>query len=235
MSLPKYKKIVDEQLVNKLIFFLQTCKKPKVITKVDKTISSLVANVLLKKALGEKSIAMVFDFGTTETEELIDICKMLGLNTYILKRGSFYQKELLAYRLRKEQDIKDFYKRFTNYHLITCVDHMKAVLIDTVDKSGRLACHRPDGFYGSLVPFYSLYKTEVYELAKFLQIPDQFIHSDDWDYWKKVDPVLFLLTEKQFTPEKIAQEFNIDLAWLKKLKTDIDKQSFKTAVSEFII
>lgn len=121
---------------------------------------------------------------------------------------------------------------------------MKAALVDTVDKSDRLLGTRPEGFYGHFMPFYCLYKSELYELTKFLNIPDQFIdHTayQDFPYpeivltWDKIDPILFLLTEKQLSPEEISQKFNIDLHWLKKLKSHIDKQPLKTTVSQFLI
>lgn len=229
----KYKKTIDEQLIYKLTFFLQSSKRGKIITEINSTINSLVSGVLLQKALGEKAIAMVFDFDTPKTNDLINFCKILGLNTYVIKRGRAYQTELAAYRLRKEEDIRNFYKRFVNYHLSIQVDFMKASLIDTIDKSERLMGIRPEGFYGHIMPLYSLYKTEVYDLAKFLKIPDQ--PSTNYDYWEKIDPVLFLLLEKQTPPEEIAQEFNIDLAWLKKLKAKIDKQPLKSTLSQFII
>ncbi len=229
----KYKKPINEQLTDKLTFFLQTCKRPKIIAEINGTINSLVSAVLLKKVLGEKAIAMVFDFDAPGTNDLVDICKMLGLNTYVIKRGCAYQAELAAYRLHKEVDIRNFYKRFVNYHLSIQADIMKASLADIIDKSERLMGARPDGFYGHIMPFYSLYKTEVCDLAKLLKIP--YPPATDYDYWAKIDPVLFLLLEKQTPPEEIAREFNIDLAWLKKLKSQIDKQPLKSTVSQSII
>lgn len=228
----KYKKLIDGQLVDKLTYYIQsTCKKSsKVIVEINGTINSLAAGAIFKKALEEKAIAMVLDFDTPKTLELLNICKLLDLNAYLLRRGSAYRSELAAYRLH-QKDIRNFYLRFTNYHLLTAAEHMKATLIDTEDKSDRLASQRPNLFYGSLMPFYSLYKTEVYDLAKFLNLPTE---SPD-EAWKKIDPVLFLLTEKQTSPEEIAQEFNIDLHWLKKLKHRIDKQYLKSSVSQFII
>ena len=235
MHLPNYKKPIDNQLVYKLTYFIQSsCKKSsKIITEVNGTINSLTAAVLFKKALEEKAMAMIFDFDTPKTNELVNICKNLNLNTYILKRGKAYQTELAAYRIHKEEAIRNFYKRFVSYHLLICADHMKAQLVDTTDKSNRLINSRPQGFYGHFIPFYSLYKTEVYDLAKFLKLPYE--SSAEYDYWAKIDPILFLLSEKQSRPEEIAKEFNIDLEWLKKLKHRIDKQSFESPVSQFIV
>lgn len=235
MNLPNYKKPIDEQLTAKLIYFIQSCSKKssKIIVEVNGTINSFVSGVLLKKALGEKAMAMIFDFDTPKTDELLNICKLLDLNTYLLKRGAKYQSELSTYKLHKQEAVRNFYLRFVNYHLSVQADIMKAYLVDTIDKSDRLTSHRPNVFYGSFMPFYSLYKTEVYDLAKFLKIPDQ--PSANYDYWQKIDPVLFLLTEKQSTPEEIAREFNIELEWLKKLKTRIDKNSLESPVSQFII
>lgn len=235
MNLPNYKKPIDDQLVSKLIYFIESSSKKssKIITEVNGTINSLVSGVLFKKALGEKAMVMVFDFDTPKTNALLALCKLLDLNTYLLKRGANYQSELSSYRLHRQEAINSFYKCFVNYHLSVQADIMKAEVADTEDKSDRLINQRPNGFYGHFMPFYSLYKTEVYDLAKFLKIPDQ--PSVNYDYWQRIDPVLFLLTEKQSSPQEIAHEFNIDLEWLKKLKTHIDKQSLKSPVSQFII
>lgn len=233
MNLPDYKKLIDEQLVNKLIYYIQSTSKKssKIIVEINGTINSLVAGALFKKALEERLIAIIFDFNTPKTAGLIQLSTNLGFNTYILKRGEAYQKELATYRLHTQETIRNFYMRFTNYHLLTAADHMKATLVDTEDKSDRLTNHRPDGFYGSLMPFYSLYKTEMHDLAKLLNIPVE----NQNEAWEKIDPVLFLLTEKQQTPEEISQEFNLNLAWLKKLKSRAEKQSLESPVSQFII
>ncbi|MBI4035599.1 hypothetical protein HY383_01495 [Candidatus Daviesbacteria bacterium] len=230
----KYKRSIDEQLVDKLIYYIQSaCKKStKVIVEINSGINSLAAGVLFKKALGEKAIAIIVDLDAAKTNNLANICQNLGFNTYILKRSTAYQNELAAYHLTKQEDIRRFYKRFINYHLLTAADHMKAELTDTACKSDRLATLRPEGFYGHFAPFYCLYKTEVYDLAKLLGI--SYEYSEEDKYFTKIDPILYLL-EHQKTPEEISQEFKIDLQWLKKLKSHIDKQSFETPVSQFII
>ena len=229
-----YKKPVDQQLVDKLINYIQSNSKKstKVIIDINGTINSAVAGVLFKKALAEKLIAIIFDFNTPKTGQLIQLCKSLELDTYLLSRGEAYQNELAAYRLHAEKDICNFYSRFINYHLLTTAEHMKAEVADTEDKSERLTTARPRAFYGSIMPFYSLYKTELYDLAKLLNISTENLNVD---YWQKIDPVLFLLTDSQLSPEEISGQYNLDLEWLKKLKSHIEKQSFKIAVNQFII
>lgn len=123
---------------------------------------------------------------------------------------------------------------------------MKAGVLDTLDRSDRMLDLRPEGFYGHLMPFYSLYKSEVCDLAKFLQIPTEFLsipfnrqgllYTDNISLsYDQIDPVLFLLTEKQLSPKEISREHNIDLRWLKKLQSDINKAISKTAASQFLI
>lgn len=237
VSSVKYTKPIDEQLVNKLIGFLSKQGNHKIMVRITEEVNSLIAAALLKQVLKDNAVALIFDFGTTQTISLIEICKNLGLNPYVLKRGAAYQTEISAYRLRKQSDIRNFYQRFINYHLLIQVKIMGAAMLDIFDKSDRLLFDRPEGFYGEFVPFYSLYKSELYELAKYLNIPSQFIISTNYQNlsWNKIDPVLYLLTEKQATPEEISQQFNIDLYWLKKLKSHVDKQLFQTTVSQFII
>lgn len=255
ISSVKYKKPIDQQLVNKLIDYLQHSHKylsklglSKIMTGMNEGINSLVAATLLKQALGENIVAMIIDFDTdpVQTNNIIELCQHLNLEAYVLKRGATYRDETLACHSHTPSSTRHFLKRFTNYHLFTQADNMKAVLVDTLDKSERLLSTRPEGFYGYFMPFYSLYKSELGELANFLGIPNlKFSHPSTYQdllypdnialSWDKIDPVLFLLTEKQLTPEEVSQQLNIDLHWLKKLKSRLDKQLLRKTVSQFII
>lgn len=254
MDLPSvnYKKTIDGQLINKLTDYLRLTYNHlsklglhKIMLRISEEIDSIVAGALFKQALGENTIALIIDFGTDQTNKLTEVCKYLKLDAFILKRGAAYQAEIAAYQLHTTASLKRFYQRFINYHLFIQADNMKAAVTDTIDKSERLPGTRPEGVYGHFMPFYSLYKSEVYDLAHFLGLPNQFIlpsFYQDLLYpdnlilpWDKIDPLLYLLTEKQLTPEEISQQFKIDLNFLKKLKSRIDKESLKTTISQFII
>lgn len=246
VSQVKYKKPVDEQLVHKLSDYIQLTAKHlskmglhKIMVGIFET-NSLVAATLLKQILKDQVIAMILDFGTEYTNKLAGICNNLNLDAYILKRGKAYQEEMAVYGKNPQH-----YKRFTAYHLLIQADQMKAALIDTIDKSDRLLGTRPLGFYGHFMPFYSLYKSEIFELAKYLNIPVESGQTYQNFTYDKIDPVLYLLSEKQLNPEEISQEYNIDvdynsnriidLNFLKRLKSHVDKQLFQTPVSQFII
>lgn len=254
MNLPSvnYKKPIDEQLINKLTDYLQLTYKHlskfglhKIMLQISEEIDSIVAGALLKQTLAENTIALIFDSGTDQTKRVTEVCKYLKLDAFILKRGAAYQAEVSAYNLHTPSSLKLFYRRFSNYHLFIQADSMKAAVADTIDKSERLPGTRPEGFYGHFMPFYSLYKSEVYDLAHFLGLPNQFILPSNYQdllypdnltlSWDKIDPLLYLLTEKQLTPEEISQQFKIDLNFLKKLKSCVDKESLKTTTSQFII
>lgn len=238
------------------------------MVRISKDTNSLAAGVLLKQAIGEEMIALVFDFGQPEAAELVEICKSLSFTVYILNRATAYQHELTSYHFHKQSDIRSFYQRFTSYHLTTQAQIFKSAILDWQDKSGRLLETRPAGFYGHLMPFYSLYKSDVCNLAAYLGIPKQYIIQttcQDLLYpgnialtFDKLDPVLFLLTEKQLSPEEISQQYKIDLVplanefasgitirklilkqnvrkmsndwyiFLKKLKSHLDKQPLKS-------
>lgn len=253
VSSVKYKKYIDDQLVIKLTNYFESSYRRlskdghhKIMVGIDGEVNCLIAAQLLKQAVGENVVAMIFDLTNPAwTENLVKFCKQLGMESFILKRGVAYQNEVATYRLHNPKSIRHFYKRFINYHLLIAADQMKAAVLDTVDKSDRFLGLRPEGFYGHFMPFYSLYKSEVYELARFLKIPTQLL--GDFNYqeilyppgaalsWDKIDPVLYLLAEKQLRPEEISQQFKIDLPWLKRLKSHMGKQAFVTAVSQFII
>lgn len=253
MDLPNFKKPIDEQIATKLISYFQNYYKNlskeghhKILVGIDGEVNSFVAAKLLKDALSENVMALIFDLNNNFwTNAAVGFCQNLGLESYILNRGSYYREEVAAYRLHTKADIRYFYKKFINYHLLIAADNMRAAVLDSVDKSDRLLGTRPEGFYGHLMPFYCLYKSEILDLARFLNMPDQFTPvpvyqdipypNDDSLTYDKVDCVLYLLTEKQLTPEEISQTYNIDLHWLKSLKSHIDKNTLKTTTSQFII
>ncbi|TSC87548.1 MAG: Uncharacterized protein G01um10147_526 [Microgenomates group bacterium Gr01-1014_7] len=233
MNLPKR---IDQQLVDKLINFIKYSHKnfSKVMVGINGDLNSLVAAAALQRALGEKAVALIFDFDeAARTNSLTAFCQNLSLNTYILKRGVAYRSELSSYHPHQPEAVRNFYNRFINYHLLIQADNMKAVLVDIIDKSDRLAGTRPQGFYGQIMPFYSLYKTEIIELAKLLNLPEQFIPKTN--QWEKVDQILYLLTEKTLKPEEIAEQLHIDLEWIKKINSRINKDYLNSPVNQFII
>lgn len=249
----KYRKPIDEQLISKLISYLQSYYQNlskrahhSIMLGIDGEINSWVAAKLLKQALGENVWATVFNFNNpTWTSSAVKFCEQLGLENFVFDVDTEYQDEVSAYQLHKPIDLRLFYKRFINYHLLTLADLWKVNLADTADKSDRLLGVRPEGFYGHFIPFYSLYKSELYELAYYLGIPNQFIYQTEFQdipypdniplTWDKIDPVLYLLTEKQLKVEDVSQQYNIDIHWLRRLRNHINKQLFQTTVSQFII
>lgn len=253
VSSVKYKKFIDQQLISKLLSHIQSAYNrlsklgfSKIMLGISGAKFEFLIAYLLKQALAEKIIVIIFDFDNEAlTNHLTQMCRSLSLDAYILQRGRNYRNEASSYNLHTKTSIKHFYRRFLNYHSFIQADIMKAAVVDTFDKSSRLASFRPEGFYGHLMPFYSLYKSELDDLSKILNTPNQFKTGSvyqDLPYpdnlvltWDKVDPILFLLTEKQLGPEEISQQFNIDLNWIKKLKSHIDKQLFQTTVSQCII
>lgn len=255
VSQVKYKKPIDGQLVNKLIDYLQQSFKNlskhslhTIMLGMFGAESELLMAYLLQQALRqiqgeltENILVIIFDFDDVQkTKKLIEICKQLSLESYILKRGIEYRSEAQSYHLHTQTQLKPFYHRFLNYHLSTQADLMKAGVVGTLDKSDRLL-GLTGGFYGHLTPFYSLYKSEVYDLAKFLNLPYQPTLYQDHLYqntplpWDKIDPILYLLTEKQLKPEEISEHYKIDIHWLRSLRLYVNKQLFQTSISQFLI
>lgn len=249
VSSVKYKKPIDQRLINMLIDYIQRSFKHLSKQGLHKIMLGMIGGEfelliahLLKQALAENILVVVFDFDdSTKTNKLIEVCKQLSLESYILKRGKEYRNEAQSYNLHTQTQIKHFYQRFLNYHLNTQADLMKAGVVGTLDKSDRLTNSKPGSFYGHLMPFYSLYKSEAYDLAKFLGLPYQTSLYHDHLYqntpltWDKIDPVLYLLTEKQLSPDDISQQCNIDIHWLRSLRLHVNKQLFQTTVIQFII
>lgn len=252
-----YKKPIDDFLVNKILEYIDRSFKDfsklgfeKAVTGMALDINSIVCCHLLKTALGSRFTPVLIDFSTDSsdsqyTKETLQFINYLKLQCIIVKAGEIYKSQILLNSPKDSKINNRFYYRFINNILLQIADNLSAVLINNTNKTDRLLGKYPEVFKGHIMPFYSFYYSEIYDLASFLKIPTEFIQKAQYyQVWEKdnfgvtiqdLDPVLYLLNEKQLMPAEIAQEFNIDPTWLEKLKKRIENLPLINEASELII
>jgi NH3-dependent NAD+ synthetase len=96
-----------------------------------------------------------------------------------------------------------------------------------------------------LAPLSSLYKSELYDLADYFNLSDikeknsgclELTDIDAFSVpWNELDPILYLLVEKNMSPECIAKDFSIDLNWLRALNKRIFIQPLRTSTKKITL
>lgn len=230
-----YKKPIDQQLVDKLVDFLARGNK-KTIIDLSGSVNSLVACSLLKTALGGSFTAVIVDLAPSphpgsdseETKNLFRFASFSGISCIIVKAGIAYNEQI-AIDPPKGQHKEAFNQRFMSNILLQTADNLGAVICDPLDKSERVLGLKK-GNEGSIVPFYSLYKSEIYDLYSYLNLPQEFVKEEISTFgvsYAELDPMIYLLLEKQLSVGDIASE-HVDAALLAKLKKTLDHQVFTT-------
>lgn len=244
-----YKRKVDQKLIDQLVKFIKSSVHEtsqiglnKVVVGLSGGVDSSVACALAKNAFGKKALAVIVDFGdkknfSKETKFSIEVAKKIGIQFKVIKAGLLFDEHLKL--LGKNNLLIQMHLRTRFIHMIIfdVADHEFAAVIDTSDKSERLLGRYAEYFYGHFAPFYDLYKTEVYDLAKLLKLPNEVLENPgcidllDIDAfgvsWQILDPIIYLLGTKTVTVEKLAKSYNIDKVWLVKIKNRLDKQHLR--------
>jgi len=136
--------------------------------------------------------------------------------------------------------------RMINNVIFQEADKKYCFVIDTTDKSEEVLGRHAECFYGHIAPVTNLWKTELFDLAKKLKIPKKIIKRkagcpELWDTealgvnWYALDPILFLMYDKKWSPERISKKYKIDNVWLNKIKNRIDKQPKRTKTKKLYL
>lgn len=130
--------------------------------------------------------------------------------------------------------------RLINNIIFQCADNEAAIVVDTTDKSEDVLKMYEESFRGHVAPCISLYKSELYDLADFLGLPElrerpsgcpELVDFDAFGVdWEFLDAVLYLLVERGLRSEDLATLYDLDIEWLRNIQNRVIRQPLRTAV-----
>ena len=216
-------------------------------------IDSTVAAFLACEAVGKENVfGVVLPSTTTPTEDKLHgttIAQLLGINYKEMAIDSILNEFLSVAQLEEDilaignlkarirMSIIYFYANSKNY-LVCGTGNKSEISIGYFTKHGDGAC--------DIEPIGDLYKTDVYELAKYLEIPQEIIdkppraglwnNQTDEDEigmtYKLLDKILYQFIEKEIDADSIAKELNIEVNEVNDIINRVERNQHKTQVPE---
>lgn len=216
-------------------------------------IDSTVAAFLACEAVGKENVfGVVLPSTTTPTEDKLHgttIAQLLGINYKEMAIDSILNEFLSVAQLEEDilaignlkarirMSIIYFYANSKNY-LVCGTGNKSEILIGYFTKHGDGAC--------DIEPIGDLYKTDVYELAKYLEVPQEIIdkppraglwnNQTDEDEigmtYKLLDKILYQFIEKEIDADSIAKELNIEVNEVNDIINRVERNQHKTQVPE---
>ena len=216
-------------------------------------IDSTVAAFLACEAVGKENVfGVVLPSTTTPTEDKLHgttIAQLLGINYKEMAIDSILNEFLSVAQLEEDilaignlkarirMSIIYFYANSKNY-LVCGTGNKSEILIGYFTKHGDGAC--------DIEPIGDLYKTDVYELAKYLEIPQEIIdkppraglwnNQTDEDEigmtYKLLDKILYQFIEKEIDADSIAKELDIEVNEVNDIINRVERNQHKTQVPE---
>ena len=214
--------------------------------------STLVA-YLACEAIGKENVfGIIMPSTTTPTEDKIhgvEIAQRLGIDYKEIAIDSILNEFLLMTQLeennlaignlkaRIRMSIIYYYANAKNY-LVSGTGNKSEILIGYFTKHGDGAC--------DMEPIGDLYKTDVYKLSEFLNIPKEIIkkppraglwnnQTDEAEIgmdYGLIDQILYLFTEKDMKNTEIASELDISVDEVDMIINKVKRNEHKSRIPE---
>ena len=216
-------------------------------------IDSTLAAFLACEAVGKENVfGIVMPSTTTPTEDKLHgttIAQLLGINYKEIAIDSILNEFLSVTQLEENKlaignlkarirmSIIYFYANSKNY-LVSGTGNKSEILIGYFTKYGDGAC--------DIEPIGDLYKTDVYQLAKYLEIPQEIIdkppraglwnNQTDEDEigmtYELLDKILYRFIEKDIDANSIADELDIEVYDVNDIINRVNRNKHKSKVPE---
>ena len=250
-------KIDVEKTKNDIVEFVQNkvseANADGLVVGLSGGIDSTVAAFLACEAVGKENVfGVVMPSTTTPTEDKLHgtaIAQQLGINYKEMAIDSILneflsvtqiEEDILAIgnlKARIRMSIIYFYANSKNY-LVSGTGNKSEISIGYFTKHGDGAC--------DIEPIGDLYKTDVFELAKYLGVPQEIIdkppraglwnNQTDEDEigmtYELLDKILYRFNEKEIDAKSIAEELDIEVDEVNDIIDRVERNNHKTKVPE---
>lgn len=246
-------KFDPEKFTKKTAFFIkQTVKRAgfqRVLVALSGGVDSATTLSLAVKALGRENVFVALlpcgelnKKGLNNSRLLINKLKLPSKNILEADIKPLIDKFIKLDKDREKTRKGNIMARVRMIILFDLAKKHKALVCGTENKSEHLLGYftRFGDEASDLEPLRSLYKTQVYQLAKHLRMPREIVKAKpSAGLWKgqndekelgfsyqKADPVLYLLFEKKLSLSKIVKK-GFDKELVMKVKNWVNKNKFK--------
>ncbi|MCR5027504.1 MAG: NAD+ synthase [Methanobrevibacter sp.] len=250
-------KIDVEKTKNDIIEFVQNkvseANADGLVVGLSGGIDSTLAAFLACEAVGKENVfGIVMPSTTTPTEDKLHgtaIAQLLGIEYKEIAIDSILNEFLSVTQIEDDKlaignlkarirmSIIYFYANSMNY-LVCGTGNKSEILIGYFTKFGDGAC--------DIEPIGDLYKTNVYELAKYLEVPQEIINKPPraglWNNqtdedeigmtYKLLDKILYRSIEKNIDSKSIADDLDISFDEVDDIITRVERNKHKTEVPE---
>ncbi len=243
---------IIEKIVNFIRKKIKNSKASGIVLGISGGIDSTTAASLAVKALGkEKVLGIIMPYyQNQELGDAIFVCKKLGINYKIISIKEIVDKfeKVLGFEIDKITK-GNLMSRSRMVILYGIANAKKYLVLGTSNKTEFLVGYFTKWGDGAsdMAPLLSLYKTEVRELAKILEVPEKIISKKPTaGFWvgqtdedelgieyALLDKILYRLVDLKMQKEKIAKDLNIPLERVLYVEKLVKKSEHKRKLPLF--
>lgn len=253
-----YQKQIDQNIINSILEFVKNSmadlaklRLNHVVVGLSGGLDSAIVLKICQQALGKDHItAVIVDLGLESHQEQTvrsaRLAKQLQIQSMVISAAELLRQYSLLMSDRGPFTEINIITRCIQSVIFQFADSTPAAVACTFDRSELLIGRHMECFYGHFAPIAGLFKTELMSLARIIGIPDHIINDqpgckDAWldkdvlgASYNYIDPILYLLVEKKWTPERISQEFDIDQVWIERINYRVKHQMRRTNTRLFL-
>jgi len=239
-------KIVEELLVRFLRDEIQKAGFTKAVVGLSGGVDSAVSATLAARALGKRNVVgVLLPYKSSNPQSLKDamlVGKKLGIRAVTVSISEMVDVYCEAHKVKDRMRKGNIMARMRMIVLYDVSVKERALVVGTSNKTeimlgygtlfGDTAC--------ALNPLGDLYKTQIWQLAEALKIPDRIVKkAPSADLWigqtdegemgleyRKADRLLYYMIDERRSDEEL-QRRGFDRRFVKKVRTMVQKNQFK--------
>ena len=239
-------KIVEELLVRFLRDEIQKAGFTKAVVGLSGGVDSAVSATLAARALGKRNVVGVLlpykSSNPQSSKDAMLVAKKLGIGAVTVSISEMVDVYCEAHKVRDRTRKGNIMARMRMIVLYDVSVKERALVVGTSNKTeimlgygtlfGDTAC--------ALNPLGDLYKTQIWQLAEALKIPDRIVKkAPSADLWigqtdegemgleyRKTDRLLYYMIDERRSDEEL-QRRGFDRRFVKKVRTMVQKNQFK--------